>query len=407
MNTSLVFLLVITMIMLLINKNKFGTYYSSFFFVVLPYTIIIFINNVIMCKRGFYPISEKTIYIISLGEFLFFLGTLVGRIRKKNKVINNNRIKESQVVNSTLIAFTIISCGIVFVDLLMCIRRYGLGNYISGGELYARGQIAEHFRLVLVILSILLIEEYLKKKKLYHMFLLICSLGLIFSSFIKYHIIATFLSIIIYFALVHREYLKKIGVVFGSLIIVSFILTYVITFKSYNASVTNTFYGNHLWGYIAGGILNIDNGTTFFSMRRTDLSFVLWIVEMITSFPSMITNKLFGFSFTDYIFCQKTIEFNLGASSSNVICIPGAAYIQGGLICFAIFVFVAGMIIEYVFCKAKRTVSMSRLVATSVFLSYCMLSFFASFFELSAPWETMLLSFVVVEITKIKFVVRH
>lgn len=164
----------------------------------------------------------------------------------------------------------------------MCIRRYGLGNYISGGELYARGQIAEHFRLVLVILSILLIEEYLKKKKLYHMFLLICSLGLIFSSFIKYHIIATFLSIIIYFALVHREYLKKIGVVFGSLIIVSFVLTYVITFKSYNASVTNTFYGNHLWGYIAGGILNIDNGTTFFSMRRTDLSFVLWIVEMIT-----------------------------------------------------------------------------------------------------------------------------
>lgn len=282
MNTSLVFLLVITMIMLLINKNKFGTYYSSFFFVVLPYTIIIFINNVIMCKRGFYPISEKTIYIISLGEFLFFLGTLVGRIRKKNKVINNNRIKESQVVNSTLISFTIISCGIVFVDLLMCIRRYGLGNYISGGELYARGQIAEHFRLVLVILSILLIEEYLKKKKLYHMFLLICSLGLIFSSFIKYHIIATFLSIIIYFALVHREYLKKIGVVFGSLIIVSFVLTYVITFKSYNASVTNTFYGNHLWGYIAGGILNIDNGTTFFSMRRTDLSFVLWIVEMIT-----------------------------------------------------------------------------------------------------------------------------
>lgn len=93
MNTSLVFLLVITMIMLLINKNKFGTYYSSFFFVVLPYTIIIFINNVIMCKRGFYPISEKTIYIISLGEFLFFLGTLVGRIRKKIRLLTIIELK--------------------------------------------------------------------------------------------------------------------------------------------------------------------------------------------------------------------------------------------------------------------------------------------------------------------------
>lgn len=407
MSMSLMFFVILTIVILMLNKKKFGTYYSSFFFVALPYPVITFINNIFMCNIGFKVISDKTISILSLGMVLFFLGTMIGHNGIKKKKYRRTKQREFVIAEGTLIFIVVVSSAIVFVDLLLCIKRYGLVNYIAGGELYARGQIAEHLRLVLAVVSIILIEEYIKKRKLLYLLLFIISLGLVFSSFIKYHVIAVLLAIIIYFALTHREYLKRIGIIFGLLIIASFILTYVITFKSYNENVARTFYGNHLWGYIAGGIINIDNGKVFFNARLGELSIFLWIIEMLTSFPSMITNKLFGFAFTDYAFSQKTVEFNLGASTSNVICIPGAAYIQGGLIGIAFFVFIAGIIIEHVFFEANKINSMAKIMATSIFLSYCMLSFFGSFFELPAPWETIVLAVVVVKIVAIKFVVKR
>lgn len=58
---------------------------------------------------------------------------------------------------------------------------------------------------------------------------------------------------------------------------------------------------------------------------------------MITRFLQLLMMVIDGFTFTDYEFSIKMLSLSLGNGRSNVLCIPGAAMVQG-LTCYILFV---------------------------------------------------------------------
>ncbi len=60
-----------------------------------------------------------------------------------------------------------------------------------------------------------------------------------------------------------------------------------INFSANNLTASSKFYINHLWMYIAGGTINIDEGLKYGKCFYLKTSIIAWLWQMITSFPSM------------------------------------------------------------------------------------------------------------------------
>lgn len=399
-------LIVVFVILTIFNINRIGTIFNGFFFVVAPYVVIITINNLIMNKLGFLIISDSTIAIQIMTVFLFYFGTVIGHYFGNNSKYSSKTLDLKYIDKSTLLGFTFICIMIIGLDILIHVKMYGFSLFTSGEEGYNRSSISAHLTLLLVTLSILNLDMYFESKKKRHLVIFLCSLIVIFLTFTKYHIISTVLACFIYLSIKRPKYIKLIGMLAFGAIVTMFVANYAIGFgASKVVGVPKTFYLEHMWLYISGGVINIDNASAFLHRGWfADLSFGKWIIEMITRFPSIITEKLFGFTFTDYNFSMKMPYLSLGNGTSNVLCIPGAAMVQGGLTCYILFVLLSGILVEFIFAKAKRTKSVRSLLIGSIFLSYSMLSFFASFFELAAPWESMLWVVIIIPLLHRHFV---
>lgn len=378
--------------LIIINKKRIGTIFNGFFFCVAPYVVIIVVNNLIMKNLGFVQISDNTIIIQIVTILLFYFGTITGYYIGNNYQYRRKKFELRDIDMSTLFGMTLICITIIGIDVLIHLKRYGFSLIAGGEEQYNRSSISAHLTLLLVTLTILNIDAFFEYHKKKYLIVFFIALGLIFLTFTKYHIISTVLACFIYLSIKRPQYIKIIGILTLGGIALMFIANYGIGFvASKVVGVPKTFYLEHMWLYISGGIINIDNATAYLRMGRfSNLSFGNWVIEMLTRFPSLLTEKIFGFTFTDYNFSLKMPYMSLGNGTSNVICIPGAALIQGGWICYIFFVLISGILVECLFAKALKTKSIKNLLIASIFLSYSMLSFFASFFELVAPWESML-----------------
>ena len=194
-----------------------------------------------------------------------------------------------------------------------------------------------------------------------------------------------------YFAIRYPKVIVKFGLLVLAVIFGAFILTYVVSFIIYGTQVEAGFYIKHLWSYLVGGTLNINTAQLYLRGRVNEFSIFSWLFQMITSLPTMFTKKLFGFSFTDYAFAGMLPELYLGVdgSTSNVVSLLGAGYIQSNEFLFGLFVFFWGMLVQWVYVRVKESDNVGVQLAGSIFLAFNMLSFFASFFELPGPWETI------------------
>ena len=403
-----VLLLAVFIGLMLITKKTIGTIYNGFFFVMGPYVFIILINNLLFNKMGFNQVSDRAVSVYLMTMLLFFVGSSIGALVAVNIKTDFQIDQLSDINEGTLRAVSFFSELIVILDILLHIARYGISRFVSGEDSTNRSSISAHLTLLIVVLCILLFDYYLENKNRIDLFLLLVAFGIIFSSFIKYHIISTLLMIFIYTAVKRPEYVKKLGIVTITLIVIMFVMNYILNFLATRVTgVPRSFYMMHLWGYIAGGVLNLDAAVDYFGNYSPRLSLGLWFFQMITAFPSLITNKLFGYNFTDYIFKMEVPFFSLGGgNTSNVLCIPAAAYVQGNAFSYSLFSIIFGALVEYSFIRAKTNQSIRNLLTASVFLAFCMLSFFASFFELIGPWEEMIIASLIVPVLRIKTVAR-
>lgn len=415
MNAGILTLLLVYGIVILDTQKRKGTIFDAFFFVMTPYVAIILINNLLMIYLGFRPVSDNTILLHLYALIFFYAGTRVGDYcgynrplkvylynkRYPNRLIWSRKaspikaflqpvtVKEVDIQKVKLI--TAICQIIIALDIVTRVLKYGAVNFVKGGE-YGQASIPAHLMLLIIPLSILLLEDFYKNKDKTSLVLVGSSIIFIFMTFIKYNVISTIIGIFMYFAIRYPKVIVKFGLLVLAVVFGVFILTYVVSFIIYGTQVEAGFYIKHLWSYLVGGTLNINMAQLYLNGRVNEFSIFSWLFQMLTSLPNMFTNKLFGFSFTDYAFAGMLPELYLGAggTTSNVVSLLGAGYIQSNDFFFGIFVFLWGMLVQWVYVRVKESDKVGVQLAGSIFLAFNMLSFFASFFELPGPWETII-----------------
>nr|MCR5836215.1 hypothetical protein [Lachnospiraceae bacterium] len=80
------------------------------------------------------------------------------------------------------------------------------------------------------------------------------------------------------------------------------------------------------------------------------------------------------------------------------------AFLQGNLFSFSIFMIGWGIVVQSVFVRTIKTTEqrIRPILVGSVFLAFNIISFFSSFFVLSAPWETMVWASILPMLIKIR-----
>ena len=179
-----------------------------------------------------------------------------------------------------------------------------------------------------------------------------------------------------------------------------------INFKVNKMQVNDNFYINHMWKYIAGGTINFSNVSDYV-VKGQELSLIEWLFSMVLSFPAMILSRFLGVVFNRYHYSTLLPLFFVGMEKleeqSNVVSLLGAAFAQTNAVSFLIFMFFWGILVQWIFRRAQKNVSIRSKLIASIFLAYNMLSFFSSFFELSMPWETIVLAYLIFIPLNIRF----
>lgn len=407
MGISLVLLLVAYLVLIIINKVFRKHVVDAFFLVMSPYVFIIAINNVYMEKSGFFPISDKIIYVHLYAMIIFYIGTILSRYITK-AVRAKSFFKRTSFDNmryGTMIFVAVMLIVFISAGKLQLIRRYGLMGVIKAGDSIKMESIFSHMEFWLYCITIILFDDYLERREKKEIILVALGAVLFFSSFVKYHVISLFISAYIFVVLRKRKYTLKLGVVLALFVVGAFVGNYIVNFITNGIVVNNQFYMNHLWGYIGGSTIAIENVGMVMNPYGENYSILKWLWQMITSLPSMFTNKLFGFPISDYTFSTTLPTMSIGASVTNVISILGSAYLQGNFFSFTFFMLGWGMLVQSVYVKAVNANrdNVRTMLVGSIFLAFNILSFFSSFFVLSAPWETMVWAALLPALLGIRF----
>lgn len=392
--------------LLFTNYKRKGTIFDPFFFVMGPYVVLIAINNIFMTGLGFFKISGSAILLHIIAMLLFFVGYyfadyLVASNVRLGTVATNKCSKNTNM--DTVKLLLIIAHGILLIDRIYRLAAYGAVNFIAGGE-YGPSSIPAHTEILIVPLSIILLENDIiaaGKKNRTSIILVAISALFLFSTFIKYHIISGILIAVVFIGMKHPKLFTKIGMLCIGLVVAFFVGNYAVSFFAQDLAPDVSFYIKHLWGYIAGGTINLDGAVAFFDQNDTQLSIGKWLASMVTSFPNMFYYKLFGNNLINYSFHVLMPNFDLGASDSNVLSVLAAAYCQTNKFVFGIFMLGWGFLCQWVYASALKRNEERGLLIASIFIGFNLLSFFASFFELSHPWEMMIQTFLIYYILSI------
>lgn len=386
------------LLVLIVKKAANFSIFDGFFFVMSPFVFIILLNNLFFYKMGFLMIPADIVHLHTVAVIIFGLGTLIVDAQRQTVRVQPilSRYETTDISLSAVYLITCFSLAIVFLDMIMRVRAYGLANVLATAEGTEQGSFAAHLTLLLTPLSVLLFDSYCeKKKKLCLLLLALCMVG-VFATFIKYHIISAVLTLAIY-TIVRRPALVKKAIIFAGIgIVLFFVLNYAIGFAVRDMEVAGSFYLNHLWKYLVGGTANIDNIPSYLAENKIELSFSEWTLAMGTSFWDMFSLKFFGKEICDYQFSTILPNFPLnviGDEQSNVISFLGAVYVHTNLAGFIAFMLIWGIVVQCVYAIVKGSRSLAAILPASVFLTYNMLSFFSCFWELSNPMETIFLAF--------------
>lgn len=380
-----------------LNKKISKTWFDAFFYVMGPYVTIVLMNNIIFTRIGFVDVSDKSIVIYLMTTIVFFVGKIFGDLLADKYIFTltgHQIVKKNSVVSIKLIRTIHIGALVcIFVDLFIRIEQFGLKNISMGMEEYSTYTLASHLLLTIVPFTVILIENWIKEHKIIDAILALLSFFVTLMTFVKYNVIIIFLIIFIYLLMKWPKlFLKIVPIVVGA-IVSAFVLNYLINFMANGNQITSSFLFYHLWGYISGGIVNLEKGTIYFE-GNSNISLGKWFLSMFMATPNMFINKM-GLPVYSYSFERLVPNFDLGMSSSNVINIAGTVYIQSNLIEYILFVLGWGFINEFIYKKSLKTNNIGFRLVASTFLGFNLLSFFGCFFVLSAPWEQMIQTIVI------------
>lgn len=386
--------LVVSFGLILIDKYRNKQLMSPLTVMIVPYMIIVAINNFYAVRFGFYPITNKVCSMLLFGFVMFFIG---GSFLKIKPVIKNDsavgKLKNYNV--KAMGQFTVVIEIIIIIKFITALRLYSLAWFIAdANEGYLMEGIAGHLMLTFYATLPIIFIYWLKNKKEYiYLLISLIGVGLMFMTFVKYHAICLIVLMYLVAAAEDRKYLKKGAVFIVIACFSTFVFSYFFTFllRGKSNEVQNSFYIYHLWKYIGGSVIN-DN-LIFSQGLYTDVDIFYKLGGILFTFPNMFITAL-GFT----PICHKTGLQMYAVSSvgeySNVIDFIGYLFPSKGgvldIILFAFVMLVFGFISRLIYCRFRKKDNRFTLTGWAYLLFFCFFSFFGVYGALTNPWEIMI-----------------
>ena len=389
-------------LLILFSHHIHNTWICPFIVLCAPYVIIIAINELVGVRAGFFSISDNTLFVLMLGLFAFFIGTIaIYALRKTNVGLYMEEDRSYLLDNyetDLMLKYSLMVQLIGLMKLARLFLSYGLSGVAREGVLVSG--IFGH-----LILSIFPLQPFLllywinnKKEKKYLLSVLLTG-ALLFASFVKYHIICFIVMCYLFLVITVRSFLKKGTVALVSFTGAFFFLNYLIDFFSQHVlhQVSQSFYLQHLWKYIAGAVIN---GETFLSGGMGgDASIGYKILTYICAVPNMFISLFSNKLLFPYVDCSLAAVSNIGEESNVVDAITYMYPISDSglqVVCFILYHLAFGGIMELLFVQSIIKTDKLHIFLATVFSFFLFFSFFGTFYINSMPWEICIYSIVVV-----------
>ena len=365
-----------------------------------PYLVIILLNNLIMYRLGFDKISESVIYMISMGLFFFFLGSLIvdfgkrvsrtGNIREYEQ--NKNKLHYYKI--GSMCKYTAFVEIIVITRLLLIISSHGL-SYLSSTAfegVLITGVLGHLFLTIYATIPIIFYYWLNDKRKLHYLLLYLIGILLLFLTFVKYHVIGAIVLTFLFVCLEDKTYLRKGSILLILATVLLFVGNYLLGFALHGTVriVNNMYYIRHLWGYIAGSLI-YDN-EIFTTGVRVGTSIFYKLGSFVFTPINVFLNAFLGYRITPHV-GQPFILLGSNGERGNVVDALGYLYpSKEGWVEIAFYylvILVFGMMFTHIYnqaIKKKNKLSTPVCVFMTFFIFF---SFFGTFYVNLPPWEVL------------------
>lgn len=415
-------LIVITILIVIINKFIFKRYATAYSVIMIPYAVIAIFNNFYVTRYGFYAITEKTLFMIIVGSISFFMGSIIlhslygkihtGRISKGE--INTINIRKAANYVSAILLIRII-------NLLYIFGTHSLNAIIANdfSLLIARGLMGHLMISAFPFVPLIFYNWLQDKSEKKYLIITITFFILAFIETEKAQVLTITIAVFLYCILRNEKYLAIGTVLLVVLVTVFFISNYAIKFvlQGFFDRVDTTYYWYRFWNYIAGGVIN--------SRIVTDIAMDIpinafhYVLDVLLSIPNLFLLGLANITIgpdvrlaIPYIkdFVSVT-NYTTGAAAQrgNVISTMAFIYGNGNLFAFIPVMMLWGMISEYFFGKMLRSKKDANILLCCCYMSFSFISFFGSYYTAASFTERLIycsvLSFIFSK--KVRFVIRR
>lgn len=383
-----------------VTKNLLNT----FTVLVGPYLFIVPINNWYITKYGFFRIGDETIIMLLTGIICFFIGFIIAS-RKCKKNFSSFNFKHYNLHN--IVRYVIIVECIVAIRFFYIIATHGL-SFISTPDyegILTKGILGHLFLTIYPLIPIIFLYWLENKKNISYLLTVIIGISLLFLTLVKYHVIGMFILLYLFSAINNNKYLKKGAVIIISLVCTIFILNYLFQFAINDTAykVDNSYYLQHLWGYISGSLI-YDNYIFEHGIRvGTDIFYKLgsFIFAPINMFLSLADITLFPHKAQGFFLLSKTGEYGNVCDAIGYL-YPSKGFLEEKLL-FIIIMISIGWIVTFIHNKMQLSCNPTLKITGCVLLTFFVFfSFFGTFYVTPVPWEILFWSYFIFKFFKIK-----
>lgn len=366
-----------------------------------PYLFNVFFNNYFFYQLGFYKINDDVLFMIMGSLIVFFLGTCFvspGIMPVIHEEDNEKRFSQYDMDKMTVSLIVIAVIGLLRVCSMFVSGAFSGSRFVSAEGVAGSGIIGHLMLLSGSLTPIVFLYWLDHKEKISSLIAVVLMLLLHFSTFIKYHVIGTVISLFIFTLLYKKSFLRKGIFILLSTVILLFTGNYFIGFVLRDMNIDSFFYIAHFWKYTAGSL--IYDQYIFDPGLNVDLTLGYKLMGFIMALPNMFTGFLLGNDarMFPYVAMPMLPVSDIG-ELSNVTDAFGYLYPAKGanvdILLYYLIIFFIGIIFSWIYVKAKENDNYFSPFIGNFLTYFVFLNFFGTFYINSGPWEMLIYSIVI------------
>lgn len=416
-------LILITTVCLFLEKKIYNRLLTPFSIIILPYILILLLNNLIAAKFGFIEINTGVQKMLLYAVIAFFTGEFAvagvynyisnsdkSVVYRKPGVVKGLFSTEEYSLKKTrneifldnALVYVYFVLFVRIAQVLLLYRKHGIAGLMANDFelMLTRGPVAHLLVSIFPLIFLLLVSWFYNKKKILYLFAFLIFAFLAFIETEKAQIITLILSCFVYFCLFNEK--RVISGLFAlvSMVVLLFVGNYFVklTMQDGTDGLNKSYYFYHLWNYIAGGLISSNHVVDNTDMIHTNA--VSYLLQCILALPNMVINSVTGspigpdvYSGIPYVpgFVRITVKGyeNIIPEYGNVVSTISLMYGNGNLVAFLPVVFLWGIISEVIFIYMLRNKSITSIMIFVCYMSFSFLSYFGSYYTLNSFYERL------------------